>query len=236
MNFEAIYASEWQAVWALWVAPLLFLLFRLRGEPLESVRHPALARWIDLYCVVFAVQTLVDPVSTTTAVRVLDLPPPVATALGVFFVWLGDVRVLVFVFAVAAHPRWWRGLLPAVGLAALVPALAYAAYSGAATSGGGAGVDPRWLYLTHEVFFVALALGLRGVWLPERSGLEPRLARLLSEALLYCAGYYALWALSDVVILLGVDAGYALRIVPNQLYYAFWVPFVWWRARVALAP
>jgi hypothetical protein len=28
-----------------------------------------------------------------------------------------------------------------------------------------------------------------------------------------------------------VDAGWALRVLPNQLYYAFFVPFVWWRMR-----
>lgn len=235
MSFEAIYASEWQAVWALWVAPLVFLLIRGSRGPLESRAHPELARWLDLYCVVFAVQTLIDPFATTTAVRLLELSETVATALGVLFVWLGDFRVLVLVFAVAAHPRWLRGLAPAAGLAALVPALAYAVYANAAPTGG-AGLDARWLYLTHEVFFVVLALALRGVWLPERVALEPRRVRLLSEALLYCAGYYALWAISDVLILAEVDAGYALRIVANQLYYAFWVPFVWWRARVALAP
>ena len=40
--------------------------------------------------------------------------------------------------------------------------------------------------------------------------------------------YYALWAVADVLILAGRDVGWALRIVPNQLYYAFWVPVVWW--------
>lgn len=235
MSFEAIYASEWQAVWALWVAPLVFLLYRGSRGALASTAHPALARWIDVYCLVFAVQTLVDPVATTTAVRVLALSDATATGLGVFFVWLGDARVLLFVFAMVVFPRWLRALLPAAGVAALVPALAYAAYSSAAMEGSST-LGPRWLYLTHEAFFVVLALGLRGIWLPERKGLDARVARLASEALLYCAVYYGLWALADVIILAGHDAGYALRILPNQLYYAFWVPFVWWRARVALAP
>ena len=29
------------------------------------------------------------------------------------------------------------------------------------------------------------------------------------------------------IILAGFDEGWALRMVPNQLYYAFWVPFAW---------
>ena len=45
----------------------------------------------------------------------------------------------------------------------------------------------------------------------------------------YLAAYYGLWAAADVLILSGVDAGWPVRLVPNQLYYGFFVPFVWWR-------
>ena len=41
--------------------------------------------------------------------------------------------------------------------------------------------------------------------------------------------YYGLWAAADVLILCGVDAGWLVRLVPNQLYYGLFVPFVWWR-------
>jgi hypothetical protein len=41
---------------------------------------------------------------------------------------------------------------------------------------------------------------------------------------------YALWALADVLILSGMSWGFLLRIVPNSLYYAFFLPFVWWTA------
>ena len=34
-------------------------------------------------------------------------------------------------------------------------------------------------------------------------------------------------ALADVLILAGWDIGWALRVIPNQLYYVFWVPVVW---------
>jgi hypothetical protein len=37
---------------------------------------------------------------------------------------------------------------------------------------------------------------------------------------------YALWATADVVILWAKsDAGFAIRLVPNLMYYAFFVPF-----------
>jgi hypothetical protein len=46
----------------------------------------------------------------------------------------------------------------------------------------------------------------------------------------YVAVYYALWALADVLILVGrLDAGWGLRVIPNQLYYALYLPFVYFR-------
>jgi hypothetical protein len=45
----------------------------------------------------------------------------------------------------------------------------------------------------------------------------------------YVTLYYGLWALSDTLwITTSLDAAWLLRMVPNQLYYAFFVPFVWW--------
>ncbi len=47
--------------------------------------------------------------------------------------------------------------------------------------------------------------------------------------LAYAAVYYALWAACDILILAGIDAGWLLRCLPNQLYYGLTVPYVWWR-------
>jgi len=47
---------------------------------------------------------------------------------------------------------------------------------------------------------------------------------------IFAAGFlYALWAAADLLIVAGFDAGWAVRLVPNQLYYAWYVPFVYWR-------
>jgi hypothetical protein len=46
----------------------------------------------------------------------------------------------------------------------------------------------------------------------------------------YAAAYYVLWLAADVLtVVAGLDVGWALRMVPNQLYYAFWVPFAHFR-------
>jgi hypothetical protein len=83
-------------------------------------------------------------------------------------------------------------------------------------------VDPRAL-------FTAVALWLRATWLPRRVLPGARL-RFLRNVCAYVSVYYMLWAASDLLVLAAsLDAGWLLRVVPNQLYYSFWVPFVWFR-------
>ncbi len=42
------------------------------------------------------------------------------------------------------------------------------------------------------------------------------------------AVYNGIWATSDLLILYGgLDAGWLLRVLPNQLYYSFWIPMVY---------
>ena len=73
---------------------------------------------------------------------------------------------------------------------------------------------------------------------PDDSGLffAPGVGLGLRRVLGYVAVYYALWASADVLILYGgLDVGWLLRVVPNQLYYAFFVPFAWWTLSPVLA-
>ena len=43
--------------------------------------------------------------------------------------------------------------------------------------------------------------------------------------------YYSLWAASDVILLAtGSDLGYALRVVPNLLYYGGLIAVIAWSA------
>src|SRR5262249_46154313 len=84
------------------------------------------------------------------------------------------------------------------------------------------------IWLLYELAFVVVALALRQWAVPARvPGTAPRLRTYLRAVLAYVAVYYALWAAADIVILAGFDVGWALRMVPNQLYYAFWMPFAY---------
>ena len=71
---------------------------------------------------------------------------------------------------------------------------------------------------------------LRNVWIRAHAGSIPAAtSQGLKRILSFVASYYLLWATADVLILgWGLDLGWAVRMLPNQLYYAFFVPFVWW--------
>jgi hypothetical protein len=221
-SFEALYASEWQAVWALLPVPAFFLVYWLgAGRRRAAGSGVPEAGFVAAYCGIFAVATLVDPISGGPVAH--RLPDAAATALMFLFVWLGDFWVLALVFALARVPGALRRAVP---WAFAVPALDLLLYFILLRSLW-PGVPGQVLWLIHEFAFLSLALWLRAAWLPSRAEPEPTgHRRFLRRALGYAALYYALWVTADLLILAGFDAGWALRIVPNQLYYAFWVPFV----------
>ena len=100
--------------------------------------------------------------------------------------------------------------------------------------GAHAALRARWpdlpgqvLWLVYESAFAALALWVRARGLARLAPQADARGRACARAVLaYAAAYYALWAGADLLILAGVDAGWALRMLPNQLYYALTVPFV----------
>jgi hypothetical protein len=86
------------------------------------------------------------------------------------------------------------------------------------------------LWLVYEIAFVLLCIVLATRVVPSRVGRERvRTRRFCWAVLAFVALYYTLWALADVIILTGDDRGWALRMVPNQLYYGLLVPFGYFR-------
>ena len=214
----AFYHSNLQSVWLLLVVPALFLAYLLssRGRPTGSTRERFLHGWALL----FTVETLIDPIATGPIARALRLDGVALYAWIFVFVWLGDFRVLWLHFADGGDAPDPRGAArPAAALACLVPVTTGLLYAPVWT--GLVEAPSQVLWLIYETLFFALAL-----WLRARTA-NPALRAIW----LYVLAYYGLWAGADVLILSGVDLGWALRIVPNQLYYAFFVPFVWWRTR-----
>lgn len=229
-TWQALYDSEQQGLYALIAAPTLFLIYRLvRGRPTGGLL-PAAASFVDAYAVVFAVETILDPVIGGPVAHALGIADgPAATVLLVLFVLLGDFRVYLLLFgliAIAGGRGWSDGLRPAIGWTLVVPAVAYTL--NALLRALLAGLPPGTIWVVYELLFTAVALVLRarlvGARVPAGA---PGLPAFLRTVLGYVAAYYGLWALADLLIQgAGLDAGWLLRILPNQLYYELWVPFV----------
>lgn len=227
--FLSFYTSDLQSTYAVWPVPLALLAWLvLTGG--RSARSPD-ARFVHAYAIFFAVETVLDPFATGPLSRLLGLSGSVVgLAVLIFFVLLGDFRVLYLMQRLAFPGRARERLLAeSAAWTLVVPLGALTIREVLAAVFGPLGENAIWLI--YELGFLALALWLRQVGLPRwvGPGREARLAYLRSVAT-YVAVYYALWASADVLIqVLGLDLGWALRIVPNQLYYAFYVPFAYFR-------
>jgi hypothetical protein len=199
--FEAFYASAWQQPFALWLAAAAGAAVCLARRDLDpSVRA---------YCLALAGLSVLDAWLTANHVFGIGaLPASIAGVVPLFFVLAGDFRYLLLWEAatpdgeIAITPR---GVARAAALTAIVPVFAQLVT---------AGREPRVLFLTYELAFCALTLALLR-WHPNARALP--WVRAVSRFVLL---YYGLWAAADVIILsAGADLGYALRVIPNLLYY-----------------
>jgi hypothetical protein len=206
-SWHGFYAAAWQQPWALLIVPFAFASWRAVAAPPGPGALPELRSFVVVWAILFTLETMLDPIATGPLAAALRSPAAV-TVLGLAFVLLGDLRIWWLVFRASG-----RGLAPALAATAGVPIAAWLVTRALAP------LPEQALWLIHESLFVALAVLL-----------SRRLSGRFERAVLaYAAVYYALWAACDVLILAGVDAGWLLRCVPNQLYYGFTVPFVWWR-------
>ena len=220
-SWQAFYNAGWQFPFAVMVVPFAFLLYRaIARERRESALDPALAPFVSLWVTLFTFQTLLDPVATGPLAKSLG-SHAAEQFLGTLFVVLGDFRVFWLVMRFRT-PDQTTARAALEGLALSVPAPLLAGLV-SLTVGQGQG-----MWLTHELVSLGLAFALARFAAPSDAD-RPHHARFVRGALGYMAAYYGLWAAADVLILSGVDAGWPVRLVPNQLYYGFFVPFVWWR-------
>lgn len=204
--FEAFYSSPVQHPLLLWLAGAVGIALALSRRELS----PSMRR----YCAALGVLTLMDAWLTAKhIIGIGSLSGPLGSAVPLFFVLAGDFRYLLLVTAadtqgeIALGSRALRG---AAGLTVIVPIFSQVALSLLPESLN----SSRVLFLVYEVSFVLLTLTLIRVHPRARS--IPWI-RSVSQFVVF---YYALWASADLVILLtDSDLGFALRVVPNVLYY-----------------
>jgi hypothetical protein len=234
-SWHAFYTGDLQSLYALLVAPIAFLAYRC-VVPAQEARAvvPEKTRFVSGITLLFAFETMLDPISTGPLLRSDWLVGSFAeTAVPFLFVLLGDLRVLWLVFGVAQpEPSASAGLTRALAVSLIVPIATGLVY------GVARALDPalpgQVLWMLYELFFLLLCIFLGRFWLPQQLqgqlGQASERASYLRAVLGFSAAYYVLWLLADLLIVVGgLDLGWAIRIVPNQLYYALWVPFVYAR-------
>ena len=228
-NWDALYHSTFQWPFAVILLPIAFLVYRAAGRPAAARAVEARCdEWVQRWALGFAVLTIVDPLATGPLAQALG-GGTIATVLAFVFVWIGDFRILSLLFgcaAVASGGGLGAALRRAAATTCIVPAIAGVVYAALGFP------DMKWLWLTYEISFFVLALWFARVWLPrtaEALALGDPLVAFLRATASFSAMYYALWISADLVLLAGFDEGWALRFVPNQLYYALTVPLLYQR-------
>lgn len=218
MDPRSFYDSPWQQ-------PLLTGAVGLvlgGAAALAAVRaqRTFLARWT----VFFAAEALLDGWLTGNS-SPLDPRGAAMTVASIVFVVLGDLR-LYLLLSRYTRRAWTAGVFAEAFAWAFVPSLVIGVLKRAAPW---AVSNLRHLFLVYEL----TALPLVMLWL---QGFVPRrLARpedaaeraWLSGAAAFFAAQYTLWIVSDVAILQGARWAWALRVVPNVMYYGLFVAWAW---------
>ncbi len=222
MDAKAVYDSGWQHPGVTFLAALLFAIAFAR-------RVGGLTGLAMLLLVEIASDALCTGSLSPTA------PTPLGTPVAIAYVILGDLRFFLLVELALREARFpsfegfgsARGWGAATAWAFVVPVLS---------------TIPQKLFperftnlnavfLVYEAMFVVLALGLRFAMLPRRlAASSDEVRRYVLRLCDFVVVQYVLWALADVVILSGGAWGWWLRMVPNALYYAAFVPFAFFMA------
>jgi hypothetical protein len=140
-----------------------------------------------------------------------------ATGVSITFVILGDFRYFVVLEEASDHAY---KLVRAVVLAFLVPVSTQIVRGAMPRLVS----DDRSTFLLYEVFFFALAAGIRLFHVG-----RVRRPRLALRATQFELVQYGTWIAADIgIIVTSADAFHGLRIVANLLYYVAFLPVMLW--------
>jgi hypothetical protein len=223
MTFESIYGTSWHHPYAFWAlgAPVLALLAA------RTLNLRVASERTTLGAVLIALQLAILCDAWLTAPR---LSPLEGTALAqwvaIGFVIAGDFRFFLLLERYGRSRPFASAAAGALGWSLLVPVASLAAKR--------LSENGRVLFLAYELTFVVLAIALRALVVPKLAAGSRRdwIARITAFEI----AQYSSWAAADVLILLGRDEGFLLRLLPNAMYYVAFVPFAWLTAPEDLRP
>lgn len=205
-TFEAFYASPLQHPWLLWVAAL--------GAGAFVWRRTSLHQSVRSYCLALTVLSCTDAWLTSNQIYGIgSWTGDAARLVPLFFVLAGDFRYLVLLGIAQSDGslRWGvRPIALAVAFTLVVPVVSQVVMS----SWPGGEPSSRVLFFVYEIAFFALTTGILAF--------HPRVREVawLVPVSRFVLLYYGLWATADAILLAtGSDLGFALRVVPNVLYY-----------------
>ena len=230
-TWQNAYYSELQSLYALMIFPAAFLVWRL-AKPCDAqhAQVPAAAGFVAGLTLFFSVETMIDPILTGPLLKLDGLRGShAASVIPFIFVLLGDLRVLLLAVGVAQPERSLGQKIGwALAMSLIVPIGAGSLFAFATWLNPE--VHGQVLWMLYEFGFLALCIFLSRSWAPRAASGDATKIAFLQSIFGYSAAYYLLWWLADVFIVAAdMDLGWALRMIPNQLYYGFWAPFVYWR-------
>lgn len=216
VNWQLLYDGPFHHPGLAW-AFALSLLARLQWRfPRSTLR---------VVLVLLIVETALDAL-VTGALSPLPKGSPLAQPLSIAFVILGDFRFFLLLEKFRSGASWRVAALRAAAFAFVVPvaqALAIKAAPELFT-------QERHIYLVYEALFVALAATLLLLRYPSRAASSPALGWYATRLTAFFLVQYALWVLSDVLILQGQAWALGLRLVPNAMYYGLFLFFAAFKA------
>ncbi len=214
MSPQSIYDAAWHHPGIAWIAALF-----------AAVAYARTQRFLAGWFVVFLMAIVADAFFTGA---LSPIPPRLAWIAGVVFVILGDLRFFLVAERFSRGGLDRRAITTAVGLALIVPVTTEIVRRVVPFIGA----TPRLTFLLYEVLFLLLALAARFVVYPSRllGVVQGPVRQWVLSIAGFEVGQYALWIACDLLILAGVEWALVLRIVPNALYYAVFLPFVVLRA------
>jgi hypothetical protein len=191
----------------------------------------ALARrlpFLYAYLVLFTVEILADA-TATGAFSPIPLGSPLYTVSSVVFIVLGDFRYFFLAERVTRlDTKLARPFLVALAISIIVPLV-----TGIMQLTMPVMENMRVLYMVYEPALGVIVLGLDR-FRYQKSDAPPEIRAFVHRVSLLFATLYFGWAACDVLIFNGIEIGHVLRIVPNVLYYAAFLPFVFYAAPESL--